>query len=143
MSRTTTNLLVHFIFGTRNRAPLINAEIERDLHAYLGGIVRQIRGVAISINGMTDHIHLLVRVPATHSVADIARLIKTNSSRWVHERWPQYREFGWQTGDGAFSVSESGVDAVKGYIARQKQHHAKMSFQDEFVAFLQEQYRSR
>jgi putative transposase len=137
MSHTTTNLLVHFIFGTRNRAPLINAEVEKDLHAYMGGIVRQIGGVAMSINGMADHIHLLIRMPPTHSVSDVARLIKTNSSRWVHERWPQYKEFAWQTGYGAFSVSESGVDAVQGYIARQQQHHAKRSFQNEFVAFLQ------
>ncbi len=67
MAHTTTNLLVHFIFSTRNRAPLINAEIEQDLHSYIGGIIREIGGVAMSINGMQEHVHLLMRVPATHS----------------------------------------------------------------------------
>jgi Transposase IS200 like len=93
------------------RAPRIIPEIEADLHAYLGGIVREIGGVALCINGMADHVHLLVRMPSTHSMADLARLVKTNSSRWVHERWPQRKSFGWQTGYGAFSVSESGQNA--------------------------------
>ncbi len=80
--------------------------------------------------------HILTRVPAKQSVADLVCLTKTNSSRWVHERWPDRREFGWQTGYGAFSVSESGVDAVVDYIAHQQEHHKKQSFQDEFLAFL-------
>jgi hypothetical protein len=63
---------------------------------------------------MADHVHLLVRMPSTHSVADLARVIKTNSSRWLHEQWPQSKGFRWQTGHGAFSVSESGQDAVRG-----------------------------
>ena len=80
--------------------------------------------------------HVLTRVPAKRSIADLVCLIKTNSSRWVHERWPEHRDFAWQTGYGAFSVSESGVDAVKDYIAHQQEHHKKQSFQDEFRAFL-------
>jgi putative transposase len=136
MGHTSTNLLAHIIFSTKQRAPLIITEIEPDLHAYLGGIIREIGGVALAINGTTDHVHILTRVPARHPVADLVRLTKTNSSRWVHERWPEHREFAWQTGYGAFSVSESGVDAVRNYIAHQQEHHKKQSFQEEFLAFL-------
>jgi putative transposase len=136
MAHTATNVLVHFIFGTHHRAPSIKPEMESDLHAYIGGIIRELGGVGLSINGMPDHLHLLVRMPSTHSIADVARLVKTNSSRWVHERWPQYKSFAWQSGYGAFSVSESGLDAVRTYITHQQQHHAKRSFHEEFVAFL-------
>jgi putative transposase len=136
MAHTATNVLVHFIFSTHHRAPLINPEIQVDLHAYLGGIIREIGGVALCINGMADHVHLLGRMPSTHSVADLARPVKTNSSRWVHERWPKFKNFAWQAGYGAFSVSESGIVAVRVYIAHQQQHHTRRSFEDEFVAFL-------
>jgi REP element-mobilizing transposase RayT len=136
MSHTATNLLVHFIFSTKDRIGLITSDIESDLHAYLGGIVREFGGVALSINGTPDHVHLLVRVPANQSVADVARVIKTNSSRWVHERWPEHRQFAWQTGYGAFTVSESSLDTVRQYISNQQKHHKKRSFQEEFLTFL-------
>lgn len=133
---TQTNVLVHFISSTRRRTPSIQPEMESDLHAYLGGIIRELGGVALSINGMPDHVHVLVRMPSTCSIADIARLIKTNSSRWAHERWPQWKAFGWQLGYGAFSVSESGANAMQEYIARQREHHHKRSFEDEYRAFI-------
>lgn len=93
MGHTSTNLLAHLIFSTKQRAPFITTEIEPDLHAYLGGIVREIGGVALAINGTTDHVHILTRVPAKRSIADLVCLTKTNSSHWVHERWPEHREF--------------------------------------------------
>jgi hypothetical protein len=74
--------------------------------------------------------------PLSASVADVARLVKTNSSKWVHERWPEQHRFGWQTGYGAFTVSESGVSSVREYISNQQEHHRKGSFQEEFLAFL-------
>ena len=136
MGHTSTNILVHLIFSTKQRAPSITTEIESDLHAYLGGIIRETGGVALAINGTADHIHILTRVPAKRPIADLVCLTKTNSSRWVHERWPELREFAWQTGYGAFSVSESGVGAVRDYIAHQQEHHKKQSFQEEFLMFL-------
>jgi len=136
MGHTSTNVLVHFVFSTKQRQPAITSDIAPDLHAYLGGIVRELRGTALAINGTADHVHLLVRVPPVKAVADIARVIKTNSSRWLHERWPEKRQFAWQTGYGAFSVSESNVDAVRNYIYGQAEHHKARSFQEEFVAFL-------
>jgi len=136
MAHTATNVLIHFIFSTRQRAPMITSEIEADLHSYLGGIVREIGGVALCINGIADHVHLLVRMPSTHSSADVIRLVKANSSRWVHERWPQFKNFAWQAGYGAFSVSESAAEPVRQYILQQRQHHSKRSFQEEFVVLL-------
>jgi REP element-mobilizing transposase RayT len=100
----------------------------------------ELGGVALCINGMSDHVHLLVRMPSTQSVADVARLVKTNSSRWVHERWPQFKTFAWQAGYGAFSVSESGQDAAREYILHQHEHHAKRSFKEELVVFLRKNH---
>ncbi len=90
MAHTTTNVLIHFIFSTHHRAPLINPEIQMDLHAYLGGIIREIGAVSRSASTECPTTFTFsFECPSTHSVADVARLIKTNSSRWVHERWPQ------------------------------------------------------
>ena len=98
--------------------------------------MRELRGAALIVNGTAEHVHSLMRVPARVSVADAVRVIKCNSSRWVHEKWPQHGQFAWQSGYGAFSVSESGVEAVKRYIAEQEKHHKRRTFQQEFVAFL-------
>lgn len=136
MPHTASNLLVHFIFSTKERAPVITSEIQEDVHAYLGGIVREIGGKALMINGTVDHVHLLIRTPTTRSSAEIARLLKVNSSKWIHQKWPREHTFAWQSGYGAFSVSESAVQSVKSYIAHQEEHHRKISFQDEFRAFL-------
>lgn len=134
MSHTSGNILLHFIFSTEGRRPLINAEFRADLYAYLGGIIREMRATALIVNGTADHVHLLTRVRPIHSAAEMMRVIKANSSKWVHEK--RKTDFGWQTGYGVFSVSESSVAAVTSYIARQEQHHRKQSFQEEFLAFL-------
>jgi REP element-mobilizing transposase RayT len=134
MSHTAGNLLLHLIFSTKDRQPLITPEIRADLFAYLGGIIREMHGTALIINGTADHVHMLVRIRPSHSAAEIARVVKTNSSRWVHEKYNL--RFAWQTGYGAFSVSESSVAAVSRYIATQEEHHKKLTFQEEYVAFL-------
>jgi len=133
MSHTCGNILLHLIFSTHERRPLIKPEFRDDLFAYLGGIIREMNGTALIINGTADHVHMLVRIRPAQSPAEIARIVKTNSSRWIRERHP---EFAWQTGYGVFSVSESNVSAVTKYIASQEEHHKKHSFQDEFRAFL-------
>ena len=136
MPHTYTDVLIHFIFSTKDRAPLIAPEIRATLLAYLGGIVRELKGSPMSINAVADHVHALIRMPSDASPAEMMRVVKTNSSRWVHEQWPQEESFAWQTGYGAFSVSESNVDQVREYIARQEEHHRRMTFQEEFIAFL-------
>jgi REP element-mobilizing transposase RayT len=136
MAHTYTSLLIHAIFSTSGRAPLLTDEMRPDIHAYLGGILRELDTIPIAIGGTADHVHLLIRLPANLALADCLRLAKTNSSRWVKERWPQQRKFAWQGGYGAFSVSESRRAAVIRYIRDQAQHHRRISFQDEFLALL-------
>jgi putative transposase len=138
LSHTSGNILLHLIFSTRERRPSIRAEFRNDLYAYLGGIVREMNGTALIVNGVVDHVHLLVRVRPIHSAAEIARVVKTNSSRWVREKFD--RKFSWQTGYGVFSVSESNVAAVTKYIAEQEEDHKKHSFQEEYIAFLKKNH---
>ncbi|HKP72275.1 MAG TPA: IS200/IS605 family transposase [Pyrinomonadaceae bacterium] len=135
MPHTFTNLLTHVIFSTKDRAPLITADLKPQLHAYMGGIVRELRGKALIVNGTADHVHLLVSISPSLSLADVMRVLKTNSSRWAHEA--KRARFGWQSGYGAFSVSQSNVQGVLEYIAHQEEHHRKLTFQEEYVMFLQ------
>jgi putative transposase len=134
MSHTSGNIVLHMIFSTQGRLPLIKTDFGADLFAYMGGIIRELNGTALIINGAGDHVQMLVRIRPVHSAAEIARIVKTNSSRWVREK--RSPGFAWQTGYGVFSVSESSVRAVTKYIAEQEAHHKKRSFQEEFVAFL-------
>ena len=134
MSHTSGNILLHMIFSTHGRLPLIKSDFRADLFAYLGGIIRVMDGTALIVNGTADHVHMLLRIRPAQSSAQIVRVVKANSSRWVHEKWDS--QFAWQTGYGVFSVSESNVAAVTKYIAEQEEHHRRHSFQEEFVAFL-------
>jgi putative transposase len=136
MAHSFTNLLTHIIFSTKDRVPLIDAELKPHLLSYMGGIIRELHGTALTINGTADHIHLLIGLPPTLSISDAMRILKTNSSRWVHEKWRAHSAFGWQAGYGAFSVSQSNVLAVSEYIAHQEEHHRKVSFQEEFLTFM-------
>ena len=136
MPHTYTNLITHVIFSTKERLPFIDGELRPELYAYLGGIVREMKGKALVINGVADHVHLLISLPPSLPVADITRVLKTNSSRWIHEKWPAKRAFSWQAGYGAFSVSESNLETAKRYIENQETHHRKISFQEEFILLL-------
>jgi putative transposase len=130
--------LLHLIFSTQGRRPLIKPEFRPDLFGYLGGIVRKIHATALIINGAADHVHMLLRIRPAQSAAEIVRVVKANSSKWVRGKWSS--DFAWQTGYGVFSVSESNVTAVKKYIAEQEEHHKEHSFQEEFLAFLKKNH---
>jgi putative transposase len=134
MAHSFTDLLTHSIFSTKLRAPVISDEIRAELFAYVGGIVKHIKGKALLVNGMNDHVHMLIRLPPDVAVAECMRLVKANSSKWVHERWPERTNFEWQIGYAAFSVSLSQRDAVYRYIQKQQEHHRKRSFADEMNA---------
>ena len=137
MAHTFTHLIIHVIFSTKDRLPQITPDLQPHLFPYMGGIVRDLGGKALLINGVADHVHGLLALPPTVTVADMMRGLKANSSHWVHQKWPQeHSKFGWQTGYGAFSVSQSNVPDVVKYIEGQEAHHRKVSFQDEFVTFL-------
>ena len=107
MPHSFASLLVHVIFSTKNRIPALSPELASRLFSYMGGIVRKRKGVPLIINGPLDHVHLLVSLPATESLAELLRVLKTNSSRWVHEQFPAQQRFGWQAGYAAFTVSGS------------------------------------
>ena len=136
MAHSLTHILIHAVFSTKGREPLIDRDLRVRLWAYLGGIIHECGGNVIAVGGTADHVHSLFTLTAAMSVADIMRLVKTNSSRWVHEAFPAHRSFAWQTGYGAFSVSPSNVERVKRYIANQEMHHRKTTFQEEYVHFL-------
>ena len=134
MSHTYTNLLTHIVFSTKERLPLITNVIKPQLLAYIGGLAKELKGKPIIINGMSDHVHLLVSLPPTISIAEAMRFIKANSSKWVTQKFE--KPFEWQKGYGAFSVSRSGVSSVVEYIQNQEEHHRKFDFRTEFTSFL-------
>jgi len=134
MAQTFSNLLTHVIFSTKDRLPFIGAELKPDLFSYMGGIVRELNGKALTINGTADHVHLLLNFPPILGVADALRVVKANSSRWAREGGR--RKFAWQARYGAFSVSQSNLLAVAKYIADQEAHHRKATFEQEFLALL-------
>jgi len=134
MSHTHTNLLSHVVFSTQGHLPLISCDIKSELFAYMGGLVKELKGKPIIINGMSDHVHMLILLPPNVSVSDAMRFVKANSSRWVKERFG--KKFAWQKGFGAFSVSRSSVDLVTRYIKDQELHHKGFDFMTEFVSLL-------
>ncbi|MCI0699758.1 MAG: IS200/IS605 family transposase [Planctomycetia bacterium] len=136
MAQTDTRLLYHIVFSTKNREPWIDPTWRDELHAYIGGIVRNRKGELLAAGGIPDHIHLLVRLAADRSISDVVRDIKSNSSGWLHERG--VLPFAWQDGYGAFTLGPSAIPGLTAYISNQVEHHAQESFRDEFVAMLLE-----
>jgi REP element-mobilizing transposase RayT len=126
----------HCVFSTKARRPLITPTLAQRLWPFLGGIARQNKMKALEVGGVADHVHILLSLPATMSIAKGLQLVKGGSSKWVHETFPEHRQFAWQAKYGAFSVSESRVDSVINYIKGQAEHHQKMTFQEEFLALL-------
>ncbi len=106
------------------------------LYDYIGGTVRKLGGISLALNGTEDHVHLLAKLRPDTALSDVLRDLKANSSGWMHNLFPELKEFSWQRGYGAFTVSQSNVEEVANYIARQKEHHARVSFRDEFIQFL-------
>ena len=133
MAATFSNLLVHVVFTTKHREPNITAALRPDLEKYIGCILRNEGHDLLAIGGLPDHIHLLVKFRADASVSDIVRLVKANSSKWSKER---VANFAWQSGFGSFSFSESQRETIRSYINNQQEHHRKVSFQEEYLAFL-------
>jgi putative transposase len=136
MSQTYSHLLAHLVFSTKGRSPWIQDDLAPRLHAYLGGILRNIDAVPLAIGGMPDHVHILVRYLPKHAIADVVRMLKSNSSSWMHEQLPR-NPFQWQAGYAAFSVSESSRDEVVRYIETQAEYHRERSFRDELRLFLE------
>lgn len=136
MSSTHLSLHCHVVFGTKHQRPLIAADWRPRLHAYLGGAAKTLDLIPEAIGGVADHVHLLLGMRATHRLADVMRDVKRTSSAWVHETIGE-KDFGWQDGYGAFTVSVSLLETVRNYITHQEAHHRKRTFQEEYVELLQ------
>jgi putative transposase len=132
-----TSCLIHCVWSTKNREPWLTGDLRERLWPYLGGIARQNQIKTLAIGGVADHVHILLSLPATLSIAKATQLLKGNSSKWIRETFPKMRSFAWQEGYGAFSVGISGVDATVNYIRNQTEHHQRRSFRAEFIAMLQ------
>jgi REP element-mobilizing transposase RayT len=139
MPHTFTNILIHALFSTKGRHPWLKADIREEVFCYLGGAVNALGGQSLLVNGPADHVHMLFVQPRAISISTLMEKVKGSSSGWVKERWPDRSYFSWQTGYAAFSVSKSHVDQVKRYLKNQEEHHRKVSFQEEVVAFLNKQ----
>jgi REP element-mobilizing transposase RayT len=137
MADTFTNLLYHLVFSTKERRPRITDDFRERLYEYIGGIIRGEGGCLLEIGGVPDHVHLLARFKSDVSVAEMVKRIKAKSSKWLNEQPGRPDRFQWQAGYGAFSVSESRVPAVRMYIQRQPEHHARVSLRDELAALLE------
>ena len=124
------------MFSTKYRQPLITDDIEGELHAYLGGICKKLECHPLKVGGYTDHIHILCMLSRKITLMKLLEEIKSHSSKWVKTKGDNFKDFYWQNGYGAFSVKPSEVDVVIRYIANQKEHHSKKTFQNEYKAYL-------
>src|SRR5438552_1163748 len=136
MANTYSALFYHVVFSTKNRTAFIRPEIEARVWAYIGGIARNHKMTAIQVGGMEDHIHALVLAPPVLAPYEIAKYLKGDSSKWIHETFADLQDFGWQDGYGPFTVSKSNLPAVVSYIENQRAHHQAQTFQDEYREFL-------
>jgi len=136
MSQSYVQIYVHLVFHTKDNVKLIREDLENELYYYMGGILKSYKSIPLQIGGTSDHIHILCTLPKTMTPADLAEEIKKSSSKWVKTKGEHYRNFYWQDGYGGFSVSRTGINAVKEYILNQKKHHEKISFMDEYKTLL-------
>lgn len=137
MPNTYSQLYVHIVFAVKGRANLISLNWKENLNKYIAGIIANKKQKLIVINGMPDHIHLLVGLNPDSNLSDLVRDIKSNSSKWVNESKFVRGRFEWQTGFGAFSIGQSQLSKVVRYILNQEEHHKRVNFRAEYIAFLQ------
>jgi REP element-mobilizing transposase RayT len=136
VANTFTQIYIQVVFAVSGRLSLIRSEHEEEIYRYITGIVRNDGHKLIAINGMPDHIHILLGVRPDMALSDLVRDIKANSSRFINERRLVGGKFGWQEGFGAFSYSRSQLDSVIRYIRDQEQRHRRRSFKDEYLSLL-------
>lgn len=137
MSQSLSKMWTHLIFSTKDRYPFLSKpEIREQTHAYLAGILRKHNCTTLLVGGVADHVHSLFVLSKNISIAEIVYEIKRGSSKWIKTEGSEFRQFHWQNGYGAFSVSQSHVEHVRRYIADQERHHRRVTFQDELREFL-------
>jgi len=137
MGHTFSRILLHVIYSTKERKPLLAQDMRAKLLAYTTGIAHNEGVHVLAANAVLDHVHLLLDVKPSHAPSTLIRTIKSNSSRWIHDTYGKRADFAWQSGFGIFSVSESAVNDVIAYIKKQEQHHRKIPFAEELRLFLE------
>ena len=138
MSQTLSKIFVHIIFHIKNGSVEIDKIVSNELYAYMGAIIKDNESIPILINGTGDHVHILCVMSKNIALSKLVEEIKRHSSRWIKTKGEKYRQFAWQGGYGAFSVSSSLHDKTKRYIENQEDHHKKVTFKDEYLLFLKE-----
>lgn len=133
---TYSKLYIHIVFGVKYRQPLLSKPWQEELFAYMGGIVKNKGQIPLVVNGHKDHVHLLVRMLPSMSVADLVRVVKNNSTNFVNRNGYTKKRFCWQTGYGSFTCAGSSVDNVYRYIKNQESHHLEKDFEKEYKGFL-------
>jgi len=136
MPQSLSKVIIHIIFSTKNRNAWLDREVRPRLHAYVATICRDLDADAFRVGGVADHLHIVTSLPRTLSQAEMVETVKKTSSKWIKRLDTKYREFYWQRGYGAFSVSPSHLKAVLEYVANQAEHHRTRSFQEEYRGFL-------
>jgi putative transposase len=137
MPQSLARLHIHLIFSTKNRERIITDGIRDSLHAYMATVLQNIGCPPVLINSVEDHVHILFELARTVPVSSAVEDVKKASSKWIKTQGGEFTGFAWQSGYGAFAVSESHVSTVRDYIANQREHHRKKTFQEEYRAFLE------
>lgn len=130
--QSLANILIHLVFSTKDRRPLIRPPVEQELYAYLVGVCRGLGCPSHQIGGTEDHVHIFFSLSRTLSISGVVEEVKTSSSKWIKTKGPAYRQFAWQKGYGAFSIGQSSAAALRRYILNQRKRHGRVTFQDEF-----------
>jgi REP element-mobilizing transposase RayT len=138
MARTLIEVYLHIVFSTKHRANIIHPEIEAELHRYITGIIANLDSRCIAVNGTENHVHTLVSLGKTMATSSLVREVKKGSTSWLKRQEAVSRDFSWQDGYGGFSVGRSELPAVHRYIAAQKEHHRRVTYEEEFVSLLDE-----
>lgn len=137
MPQSLSRILIHLVFSTKNRECMLTPPIQTELHPYIAGTLDNIGCHSLQVGGVEDHVHLLFGLSRTRTIAEVVETVKTSSSKWIKTKDVRLVNFHWQSGYGAFSVSQSDADTVVAYIRNQAQHHQRMAFQDEYRRLLE------
>jgi putative transposase len=136
VAQSLSKILLHIVFSTKNREPLIDIHFQKDLYAYIAGTCQSLGCETYQVGGMDDHVHIACSLPRTKNPSDLTAEIKRSSSRWISKHQLNALPFAWQAGYGVFSLGQSQLPVLIRYIKNQQEHHKKISFQEEFVMFL-------
>ena len=137
MTQSLADIIIHFVFSTKERNPWIQTDVEEELYQYICGVCRNLDCPVIKINGVADHIHVLLQLGRTIAISKLIAEMKSSSSRWIKTKGNQYGDFAWQGGYGGFSVSRPSLEGAKKYLSSQKEHHKTVTFKEEFLIMLQ------